>query len=83
MISKKLSKYIAAFDYADQIFIILSATFGTLSVVSHATVAENTKVFTTNPFFFFIYITNKLSLQLEALSNCDNFTVITIIIMMY
>ena len=25
------------------------------------------------------FITNKLSLQLEALSNCDNFTVITIL----
>ena len=39
-------------------------------------IAENTKVFMTNPYFFF---TNKLSLQLEALSNCDNFTVITIL----
>ena len=29
--------------------------------------------------FFFFFITNKLSLQLEALSNCDNFTVITIL----
>ena len=37
-ISKKLSKYIAAFDYADKTLIVLSATFGTLSVVSHATV---------------------------------------------
>ena len=37
-ISKKLSKYIAAFDYADKIFIVLSASFGTLSIVSHATV---------------------------------------------
>ena len=36
--SKKLSKYIAAFDYADKIFIVLSASFGTLSLVSHATV---------------------------------------------
>ena len=26
-----------------------------------------------------LFITNKLSLQLEALSNCDNFTVITIL----
>ena len=26
-----------------------------------------------------IFITNKLSLQLEALSNCDNFTVITVL----
>ena len=36
--SKRLSKYIAAFDYADKIFIVLSASFGTLSIVSHATV---------------------------------------------
>ena len=34
--SKKLGKYIAAFDYTDRILIVLSATFGTLSVVSHA-----------------------------------------------
>ena len=37
-ISKKLSKYIAAFDYADKVFIVLSASFGTLSIVSHAIV---------------------------------------------
>ena len=37
-ISKKLSKYIAAFDYADKIFIVLSPSFGTLSIVSHPTV---------------------------------------------
>ena len=37
-ISKKLSKYIAAFDYADKIFIVLTVSFGTLSIVSHATV---------------------------------------------
>ena len=36
--SKKLSKYNVAFDYADKIFIVLSATFGTLRAVSHATV---------------------------------------------
>ena len=35
---KKLSKYIVAFYYADKIFITLSASFGTLSLVSHATV---------------------------------------------
>ena len=37
-IIKKISKYIVAFDYADKIFITLSASFGTLSIVSHATV---------------------------------------------
>ena len=40
--SKKLSKYIAAFDYADKIFIVLSASFGTLSIVFHATVVGTT-----------------------------------------
>ena len=37
-IIKKISKYIAAFDYADKLFITLSASFGTLSIASHATV---------------------------------------------
>ena len=35
---KKISKYIVAFDYADKLFITLSASFGTLIIVSHATV---------------------------------------------
>ena len=38
VISKKLSKYVATVDYADKIFIILSASFDTLSIVSHAIV---------------------------------------------
>ena len=37
-IVKKISKYIVAFDYADKVFITLSASFGTLSIASHATV---------------------------------------------
>ena len=37
-IVKKISKYIVAFDYVDKLFITLSASFGTLSIVSHATV---------------------------------------------
>ena len=37
-IVKKISKYIVAFDYADKLFITLSASFGTLSIVSHTTV---------------------------------------------
>ena len=37
-IIKKSSKYIVAFDYADKLFITLSASFGTLSTVSHATI---------------------------------------------
>ena len=37
-IVKKISKYIVAFDYADKLFITLSASFGTLSIASHATI---------------------------------------------
>ena len=37
-ITNKLNKYIVGFDYLDKIFITLSASFGTLSVASHATV---------------------------------------------
>ena len=36
-IIKKISKYIVAFNYADKLFITLSASFGTLSIASHAT----------------------------------------------
>ena len=37
-IINKLNKYIIGFGYLDKIFITLSASFGTLSVASHATV---------------------------------------------
>ena len=35
---KKISKYFVAFDYANKLFITLSASFGTLSIASYATV---------------------------------------------
>ena len=34
----KKNKYIVAFDYADKVFVTLSASFGTLSIASHASV---------------------------------------------
>ena len=37
-IIKKLNKYIVSFGYLDKIFITLLASFGTLSIASHATV---------------------------------------------
>ena len=37
-IIKKISKYIVAFDYADKLSVTLSASFGTLSIASYATV---------------------------------------------
>ena len=44
-IVKKISKYVVAFDYADKLFITLSASFGTLSIASHAG-ASLTLIFT-------------------------------------
>ena len=37
-IIKKLNKYLVCFDYLDKIFIALSASFGTLSIASYASV---------------------------------------------
>ena len=37
-IIKKINKYIVSFDYLDKIFIALSASFGTLSIASYASV---------------------------------------------
>ena len=36
--SKKLSKYVTAFDYIDKVLIVLSATTGGVCIISHATV---------------------------------------------
>ena len=35
-ITKKLNKYLVSFDYLDQLFISLSASFGTLGIASYA-----------------------------------------------
>ena len=39
-IVKKISKYIVAFDYAEKLLITLSASFGTLSIASYATIVR-------------------------------------------
>ena len=39
-IIKKLNKYIVSFDYLDKIFIALSASFGTLSIASYASIVD-------------------------------------------
>ena len=38
LMSKRLSKYIASFDYFDKLLIVLSVTTGTISIASFATV---------------------------------------------
>ena len=40
IMSKKLSKYIAAFNYFDKILIVLSATSGKVSIISFSIVIE-------------------------------------------
>ena len=37
---KKLNKYLVSFDYLDKVFIALSASFGTLSIASYASVVD-------------------------------------------
>ena len=37
-VSKKLSKYVSAFDYMNNVLIVLSATTGEVCIISHATV---------------------------------------------
>ena len=39
-VSKKLSKSIASLDYMDKVLILLSATSGGVSAISHASVIE-------------------------------------------
>ena len=39
-IIKKLNKYLVSFDYLDKIFIALSASFGTLTIASYASVVD-------------------------------------------
>ena len=51
--SKKLSKYVAAFDYIDKISIALSATSGGISIISFTTVI-GTPVGIANASFAFI-----------------------------
>ena len=36
----KITKYVAAFNYGDNVFIVLSASFESLSIASHATVVR-------------------------------------------
>ena len=54
-IIKKLNKYLVSFNYLDKIFIALSASFGTLSIASYASVVGNTSSYCRFFFDFNIY----------------------------
>ena len=57
-------------------WVLKTIFYFTLFFEKEHSIAENTKYLWR---IHNLFITNKLSLQLEALSNCDNFTVITIL----
>ena len=58
--SKKLSKYVAAFDYIDKILIVLSATTGGVSICSFTSIAGAPSVSFTLIFSLTTGITTKL-----------------------
>ena len=62
--SKKVSKYIVAFDYTDKTLIVLSSTSGGISIISftgiiRVPVGITSASFTLDFFFFFDYRNNE------------------------
>ena len=57
--SKKLSKYIAAFDYIDKTLIVLSATSGGISIISFTSVIVTPAAVASASCIFFNYRNNK------------------------
>ena len=57
LMSKRLSKYIAAFDYFDKVLIVLSGTSGLISTASFATIIGATVGTTSASFRFEFSIT--------------------------
>ena len=53
--SKKLSKYVAAFDYIDQALIVLSATSGGVSIISFTSVVRAPVGTASASLTFFLY----------------------------
>ena len=53
--SKRLSKYIASFDYFDKSLIVLSVTTGSISIASFATVIGAPVGITSASFIFNLY----------------------------
>ena len=60
IMSKKLSKYIAAFDYIDKTLIFLSATSGGISVISFTSVIEVPAGIANAPFTLVFCLTTRI-----------------------
>ena len=53
--SKKLSKYVAAFDYIDKVFIVLSATSSLVSIIALTTTVAGAPVGTASASFTLLF----------------------------
>ena len=62
--SKRLSKYIAAFDYIDKVLIVLSATNGGISITSFTTVIGAPVGITTASFSLIFTLTARITKKL-------------------
>ena len=59
--SKKLSKYVAAFDYIDQALIVLSATIGGVSIILFTSIAGAPVGIASGSLTLFFFSNNKNS----------------------
>ena len=59
--SKKLSKYITAFDYIDKILIVLSATSGRVSIISFKSIVGAPVGIASASFILFFFSNNRNS----------------------
>ena len=66
--SKKLSKYIAAFDYIDKALIILSAISGGISIISFAGVIEIPARIASTSFTLLFFLTRGIITKLLKIS---------------
>ena len=59
--SKKLSKYVTAFDYIDKVFIVLSVTSGGVSIISFTSIAGATVGIASASFTLIFFSNNRNS----------------------
>ena len=62
--SKKLSKYVAAFDYIDKVLIVLSGTSGGVSIISFTSIVGGTVWIVSATFTLIFSLTAKIVIKL-------------------
>ena len=75
--SKRLSKYVAAFDYIDKVFIVLSATSSLVSIIALTTTVAGAPVGTASASFTLLFsLTTEIIKTLVSITrNTRNFTI--------